>query len=54
MKYRYLVIEVSGNWINHLKVVGRYATSKIAFEVRDSLKEQSVSSSYMVSVILDD
>ena len=50
---RFLVLEVGGDELKDVKVVGSYSKPKQAFEVRDQFSKENPYTSYVVSAILD-
>lgn len=53
MEHKFLVIEINGDTLKSLEIVGRYKKEKDCIFARDWFKKENVHSSYVVSKILD-
>lgn len=54
MEHKFLVIEINGDGLKDLNIVGRYGKEKDANYAKDWFKKENVHSSYVVSKILED
>lgn len=54
MERKLLVIEITGDGIKNMDIVGNYRNPKDAFTCRDLLKKENPMSSYIVAIVLNE